>query len=298
MSATIEKPEHVVQREEQRRQAEEILGSMPQRAGVAKGLFEGRFVADWVFPYPRLPEQQRAEVEQAVGDLEQFCDAHLDPVQIDREADIPRDVVDGLAELGVLGMTAPKKYGGRGFSQSGYCRVLEVIGSRCSSTSIFVNAHHSIGIRALLLFGTKEQQAKWLPDLVTGEWLGAFALTEESAGSDAANVQMRATPSEDGSHYILNGEKRYITNTAIAQVLTVMARTPVPGKPGKDAITAFLVTPDMRGFELIDGRMEKMGIRGTATGRFALRDVKVPKENILGPMGKGLKIALTVLDFG
>ena len=91
MSATIEKPEHVVQREEQMRQAEEILGSMPQRAGVAKGLFEGRFVADWVFPYPRLPEQQRAEVEQAVGDLEQFCDAHLDPVQIDREADIPRD---------------------------------------------------------------------------------------------------------------------------------------------------------------------------------------------------------------
>src|SRR5205814_1173110 len=88
------------------------------------------------------------------------------------------------------------------------------------------------------------------------------------------------------------------TNTAIAHVLTVMARTPVPGKPGKDAITAFLFTPDMPGFELINGRMEKMGIRGTATGRFALRDVKVPKENILGPMGKGLKVALTVLDFG
>src|SRR6201997_4426504 len=109
---------------------------------------------------------------------------------------------------------------------------------------------------------------------------------------------MQARPSEDGSHFILNGEKRYITNAAIAHELTVMARTPVPGKPGKAAITAFLVTPDMPGFEIIEARMPKMGIRGTATGRFALRDVKVPKENVLGPIGKGLKVALTVLDFG
>src|SRR5437870_4947414 len=109
---------------------------------------------------------------------------------------------------------------------------------------------------------------------------------------------MTATPSADGSHFILNGEKRYITNASIAQVLTVMARTPVPGKEGKTAITAFLVTPDMPGFEILEARMPKMGIRGTATGRFAMRNVKVPKENILGPPGKGLKIALTVLDFG
>jgi alkylation response protein AidB-like acyl-CoA dehydrogenase len=109
---------------------------------------------------------------------------------------------------------------------------------------------------------------------------------------------MTATPSEDGSHYILNGEKRYITNASIAQVLTVMARTPLPSKPGKDAITAFLVTPDMPGFTMIEPRMPKLGIRGTATGRFALRDVRVPKENILGPLGKGLRVALTVLDFG
>jgi acyl-CoA dehydrogenase family protein 9 len=111
-------------------------------------------------------------------------------------------------------------------------------------------------------------------------------------------VQTTATPSEDGSHYILNGEKRYITNASIAQVLTVMARTPVPGKPGKDAITAFLVTPDMPGFEMLEARMPKLGIQGTATGRFAMRDMKVPKENILGPLGKGLRVALTVLDFG
>src|SRR5438876_2315246 len=195
-------------------------------------------------------------------------------------------------------MTAPKEYGGRGFSQMANCKVLEEIGRRCASTSVFVNAHHSIGIRALLLFGTHEQKQKWLPKLVTGEQLGAFALTESEAGSDAANVQMQARPTEDGSHFILNGEKRYITNAAIAHELTVMARTPVPGKEGKTAITAFLVTPDMPGFEILEARMPKMGIRGTATGRFAMRDVKVPKENILGPLGKGLKVALTVLDFG
>src|SRR5205814_5132690 len=106
-----------------------------------------------------------------------------------------------------------------------------------------------------------------------------------------------ATPSADGSHFILNGEKRYITNAAIAQCLTVMARTPVPGSD-KTAITAFLVTPDMPGFTMLEPRMEKLGIKGTATGRFAMRDMPVPKENILGPMGKGLKVALTVLDFG
>jgi acyl-CoA dehydrogenase family protein 9 len=199
--------------------------------------------------------------------------------------------------VGVLGMTAPKGFGGCGFTQMANCKVLEEIGRCCGSTSVFVNAHHSIGIRALLLFGTHEQKQTWLPKLVTGEWLGAFALTEKEAGSDAANVQMQARPSDDGSHFILNGEKRYITNAAIAQVLTVMARTPVPGSD-KTAITAFLVTPDMPGFEMLEPRMPKMGIRGTATGRFALRDVKVPKENILGPPGKGLKVALTVLDFG
>src|SRR5213076_2581129 len=168
---------------------------------------------------------------------------------------------------------------------------------RCASTSVFTNAHHSIGIRALLLFGTREQKQRWLPPLVTGEQLAAFALTEEQAGSDAANVQTTATPSADGSHFILNGEKRYITNASIAQCLTVMARTPVPGSD-KTAITAFLVTPDMPGFQMIEPRMEKLGIKGTATGRFAMRDMAVPKENILGPIGKGLKVALTVLDFG
>jgi acyl-CoA dehydrogenase family protein 9 len=285
------------QRQKEIQQAEELLFAGPQALGFAKGLFQGHFVADWVVPYPRIPAAQQPELDGALTELRQFLDGHLDPAEIDRKADIPRSVIDGLGRVGVLGMTAPKEYGGHGFSQIANCKILEEIGRRCASTSVFVNAHHSIGIRALLLFGTHEQKQRWLPKLSTGEQLGAFALTEKEAGSDAANVQMQARPSEDGSHFILNGEKRYITNAAIADVLTVMARTPVPGSD-KTAVTAFLVTPDMPGFEMLEARMPKMGIRGTATGRFALRDVKVPKENILGPYGKGLKVALTVLDFG
>jgi acyl-CoA dehydrogenase family protein 9 len=285
------------QRQKEIQQAEELLFAGPQALGFAKGLFQGHFVSDWVMPYPRIPAAQQVELDGTLTELRQFLNEHLDPAEIDRNADIPRSVFDGLGRVGVLGMTAPKEYGGRGFTQMANCKILEEIGRRCASTSVFVNAHHSIGIRALLLFGTHEQKQRWLPKLSTGEQLGAFALTEKEAGSDAANVQMQALPSEDGSHFVLNGEKRYITNAAIADVLTVMARTPVPGSD-KTSITAFLVTPDMLGFEMLEARMPKMGIRGTATGRFALRDVKVPKENILGPPGKGLKVALTVLDFG
>ena len=287
-----------IQRQKEIQQAEELLFAGRQELGFAKGLFVGKFIADWAMPYPRIPAAQQTELDQSLSEVRRFLDENLDPPAVDREAGIPRSVIEGLGRAGVLGMTAPKEFGGRGFSQMAYCKVLEEIGGRCASTSVFTNAHHSIGIRALLLFGTREQKEKWLPRLVNGEELAAFALTEKDAGSDAANVQMQARPSEDGTHFILNGEKRYITNASIARVLTVMARTPVPDKEGKTAITAFLVTPDMPGFIMLEPRMAKLGIRGTATGRFALRDVRVPKENILGPLGKGLRVALTVLDFG
>src|SRR3954469_22170195 len=258
-----------IQRQKEIKEAEELLFTGPQALGFAKGLFLGRFVSDWAMPYPRIPAAQQAELDKSLTEIRQFLDQELDPTAIDRNADIPRNVIDGLARTGVLGMTAPKEFGGHGLTQMANCKILEELGSRCASTSVFVNAHHSIGIRALLLFGTHEQKQRWLPKLVSGEQLAAFALTEEKAGSDAANVQMQARPSDDGSHYILNGEKRYITNASIAQVLTVMARTPIPDKPGKEAITAFLVTPEMPGFTMLEPRMPKMGIRGTATGRFA-----------------------------
>lgn len=283
--------------EKQMRQAEELFFSGPLRRSVAKELFRGRLASDLVLPYPQLSMTEQAKVDAALAELKAFCDAHLDPAEIDRQSDIPSQVIAGLGRLGVLGMTAPEAVGGKGFSQVAYCRVLEELGSRCSATSIFVNAHHSIGMRALLLFGSEAQKTRWLPDLVSGKRIAAFALTEPDAGSDAANVQTTAVPSADGTHYVLSGEKRYITNGAIADVLTVMARTAVPGR-AETQVTAFLVTPDMPGFRVLEPRMDKLGIRGTATARLAFENLVVPRENVLGPLGKGLKVALTVLDFG
>src|SRR5207244_3872893 len=147
------------QRQKEIQQAEELLFAGPQALGFAKGLFQGRFVADWVMPYPRMPAAQQSELDKALSELRQFLDEDLDPAEIDRQADIPRKIIDGLGRVGVLGATAPVEYGGRGFTQMANCKLLEEIGRRCASTSVFVNAHHSIGIRALLLFGTREQKS-------------------------------------------------------------------------------------------------------------------------------------------
>ncbi len=282
---------------DQKKQAEELLFSETHDLGFAKSLFFGRFQASLVFPYPTLADADRSRVDAARKALQTFARDQIDAAAIDREADIPREVIAGLGKLGVLGMTAPPEFGGLGFSQLGYTKIMEILGGHCASTAVFVNAHHSIGIRALVLFGTEEQKRRWLPDLVSGKKLAAFALTEPEAGSDAANVQTRAVLSPDGKTWLLTGQKRYITNGAIADVLTVMARTPVPGST-ETKVTAFLVTPDMAGFKVVEARMPKCGIRGTATARLAFNNMAVPAENVLGPLGKGLKVALTVLDFG
>src|SRR4051794_16651373 len=178
--------------EEQRKQAEELFFSGPQTLGFAKGLFFGHFNAPLLFPYPQLRADESDIAARAVADVRRFCEEQIDATAIDRNALIPDGVIAGLGELGVLGMTAPKEFGGRAFSQLANTKILEVIGAHCASTAVFVNAHHSIGIRALLLFGTEQQKRQWLAPLVRGEKLAAFALTEPEAGSDAANVQTTA----------------------------------------------------------------------------------------------------------
>jgi acyl-CoA dehydrogenase family member 9 len=282
--------------DEQKKQVEEMLGPELGKLGFAKSLFFGQFKGDVLFPYPRLNAEQQTASDEMAAKVQTYADAHIDHMKIDREARIPDSVVDGLAKLGLYGLTIPHEYGGRGFNQQQYLKCMEILGGHCASTAVFVNAHHSIGVRALVLFGSKEQQAKWLPGLLDGSKLCAFALTEPEAGSDAGGVQTTATPTEDGSAFLLNGIKHYITNGGIAQILTVMARTP-DGKGGTK-VTAFLVTPDMPGFEVMEARAEKCGIRGTATGKMKFTNVRVPKENVLGQMGRGLQAALTVLNFG
>jgi len=282
-------------RDQQMAEAEELLGDRLAVTSFAKGLFFGRFSQGQLAAYPNL--EADPATNRMVDELRRFCAEEIDPAAIDREAEIPPRVIAGLGRLGVLGACLPKEHGGRGMSQASYCRLVEVLGGHDGSTALFVNAHHSIGPRAIVLFGTTEQKAKWLPKLATGEWISAFALTEPEAGSDAANVQSTARLSPDGKGYVLDGQKRWITNGSIAQVLTVMARTPVLGAR-ETKITAFLVTPDMPGFEVVEARMPKCGVRGTATARLAFHNMFVPKENVLGQVGGGLRVALTVLDFG
>jgi acyl-CoA dehydrogenase family protein 9 len=282
-------------REKQIAQAEEILGDRLQQIGFVKGLFFGQYLGDRLLPYPDVAHD--AATTALAQQLREFCAREIDPVAIDRKAEIPQAVIAGLGRLGILGACLPTDCGGLGLSQAQYCRLLEVLGGHCGSTALFVNAHHSIGPRALVLFGTEQQKRQYLPRLASGEWISAFALTEPEAGSDAANVQSTATPTADGRGFVINGQKRWITNGGIAQALTLMARTPTAD--GRDSkITAFIVTPDMPGFEVVEKRMEKMGVRGTATARLAFHDMFVPRENVLGQLGKGLRVALTVLDFG
>ncbi|HEX5103775.1 MAG TPA: acyl-CoA dehydrogenase family protein [Pirellulaceae bacterium] len=284
-----------VDREQQIAQAEEILGDRREQPGFVKGLMFGEYFADRLPAYPSVARDE--SLTARVQELQKFCTESIDPVAIDKKAEIPQSVISGLGRLGVLGACLPKSVGGLDLSQAAYCRLLEVLGGHCAGTALFVNAHHSIGPRAIVLFGTAAQQQQYLPKLASGEWISAFALTEPEAGSDAANVQSTATPTPDGKGFQINGQKRWITNGGIAQVLTLMARTPASGG-GESKITAFLVTPDMPGFQVVEKRMEKMGVRGTATSRLAFNNMFVPRQNVLGQMGKGLKVALTVLDFG
>lgn len=280
---------------EQRKDVEEMIAGPD--VGFAKALFFGKFKGELLYPYPTLGADKQKQSDEMAAKVRQFADLHIDHMKIDREARIPDDVIQGLADIGLYKLTIPTEYGGLGFGQQQYLPCMEILGGHCASTAVFVNAHHSIGVRALCLFGTKEQQAKWLPGLYDGSKLCAFALTEPEAGSDAGNVQATATPTDDGSAYILNGTKHYITNGGVAHILTVMARTPDPSSP-KGKVTAFLVTPDMPGFEVLEERAEKCGIRGTATGKMRFTNMRVPKENVLGQLGRGLQTALTVLNYG
>src|SRR5438067_487086 len=278
---------------EQKKQVEELIAGSD--VGFAKALFFGTFKGELLFPYPTLPPEQQVKADEMADKVRDYANLAIDPAKIDRESRIPESVIAGLGELGVYRLTIPTEYGGLGFNQQMYLKTMEVLGGHDASVAVFVNAHHSIGARALLLFGTEDQQAKWLPGLLDGTKLCAFALTEPEAGSDAGNVQTTAKPTDDGQAFILNGLKHYITNGGIAHILTVMARTPAPTpeKPDATKVTAFLVTPDMPGFEVIEARAEKCGIRGTATGKIRFTNMRVPKENILGQPGRGLQTALT-----
>jgi acyl-CoA dehydrogenase family protein 9 len=279
--------------------AEELLFSDKKRSSFAMGLYFGEFDSSKIFPYPEISAEEKVRLEEYLTQVRTFCETAIDPVWIDRHAEIPNTVIKGLAKLGLLGMTVSKECGGLGMTQHAYCKATEIISARCAATALFVNAHQSIGLKALLLFGTKEQKQRWLVPLARGEEIAAFALTEPNAGSDAAGVQTSAVLDPLKNTYRINGKKQWITNGSMAHVLTVMAKTEVDTPNGKqDKVTAFLVTPDMIGFKVAAPALEKVGMRGSKTANLEFTDMEVPAANILGPLGGGLKVCLTVLDYG
>ncbi len=286
--------------QEQFEKARDLLEAAPSaEMGFVKSLFFGRLKFEDLSPYPHHDPDEAKRTDELIAQVDAFLRAHVDPDRIDAEERIGQEVIDGLGKLGVLGMTVPKEYGGGGYSHTSYCRVLEHVSQWCASTAVLIGAHQSIGLKALLLMGSEQQKREFLPALASGEKLAAFSLSEPEVGSDAANVQTQAHLSEDGNYWILNGEKKYATNAALAGMITVMAKTPVTedGKT-RQKVTAFLVTPDLPGFEIVSPNRSKCGIRGSWQATLRFTNMAVPKERILGQLGKGLKVALSVLDYG
>lgn len=219
-----------------------------------------------------------------------FVNKEIKPIasKIDSEEKIPTDLISKLAELGALGISFPEEYGGGGFGEVGYCLMQEEIARGCMSTATFIGAHQSIGSNAIYIGGTEEQKKKYLTRLASGESIGAFCLTEAQAGSDSFNLQTKAVL--DGDEWVINGEKLWITNGGIAEILSVFART-------EKGISAFIVESNTPGFSAGPAE-KKMGIKGSTTNALTFDNVRIPKENLLGVDGRGFLIAMKTLDAG
>ena len=219
-----------------------------------------------------------------------FVNNEIKPIasKIDAEEKIPDDLIKKMGELGFLGVSFPEEYGGGGFGEVGYCLMQEEIARGCMSTATFIGAHQSIGANAIYIGGTEEQKKKYLTPLAKGEKIGAFCLTEAQAGSDSFNVKTRAKL--DGDEWVINGEKLWITNGGIADIVSVFART-------DKGVSAFIVETDREGFHAGPAE-KKMGIRGSTTNPITFDNVRVPKENLIGTDGRGFILAMKTLDAG
>jgi alkylation response protein AidB-like acyl-CoA dehydrogenase len=281
---------------EARQVAEEAREAGWHQPSFGRQLFLGDFRLDLIHPHPRPGEEAVRRGEEFCARMRAFCESSVDGALIEREAQIPDEVVKGLAALGAFGMKIAPEYGGLGLTNLYYSRALVIATSASPALMALLSAHQSIGVpQPLALFGTSEQKQRYLPRCARGE-ISAFLLTEPDVGSDPARLSTTAAPSEDGSQYVLNGVKLWTTNGVVADLLVVMARVP-KSEGHRGGISAFVVEGNAPGIT-VERRNAFMGLRGLENGVTRFHEVVVPATSLIGKEGQGLKIALATLNTG
>ena len=257
-----------------------------------RSLCMGQIEQDIIVPFPKMKVTESETLKGVFSTVDAWLKPHEgDFRKWDRAGELPPEFLQEMKEMGLFSLIIPEEFGGLGLTSTGYSRMLQELSKYDGSIAITAGAHSSIGMKGLLLFGTPEQKAKYLPKLSSGEMIAAFCLTEPGAGSDAASIKTKAV--RDGNDWILNGQKLWITNGGIADFFTVFARTDGP----EGQITAFIVTRDMVGVSS-GPHEDKMGLRASSTTTVQLDQVRVPAENLLGEVGKGFKVAMRILNSG